>query len=95
MDDVVDNMYNAAYKVVIEKTPFEIMGIGTQSRLALKQCFPKELHLRTVGLVASATLQVRWLPASVEIVVICAVAAITDGGAVSVLAIDVVITALG
>lgn len=49
----------------------------------------------SVGLVASATLQVRRLPASVEVVVICALATIADGGAISVLAIDVVIAALG
>lgn len=61
----------------------------------LAECSKMEWYLRQVGLVASATLQVRWLPASVEVVVICAVATIADGGAVSVLSVDIVVTTLG
>jgi hypothetical protein len=48
-----------------------------------------------IDLVASTTLQLWRLPSGVEVVVICAVAAIADGGAISVFTVEVVITALG
>lgn len=96
MDGGVENMYNAAYKVEKEKALFKIMHGCTRSWVAfLGECSPESQSLRRADLVASATLEVRRLPASVEVVVICAVAAIADGGAVSVLAIDVVIATLG
>lgn len=69
--------------------------VGQTIVSGLRKCSKMEWYLRQVGLVASATLQVRWLPASVEVVVICAVATIADSGAVSVLSIDIVVTTLG
>lgn len=98
MNGVVGNMYNAAYKIATGKNAIRDHEWWYTIASGLENCFPKEPeepHLHTVGLVASATLQVRRLPASVEVVVICAIAAIADGRAISVLAVNIVITALG
>jgi hypothetical protein len=83
---VADNMYNATYSVRSEQIPFKIVPDDAPSCLVLKI---------VIRLVASTALQVGWLPASVEFVVICTVATIADGRAITVLAVDFVIAALG
>lgn len=83
---MVDNMYNAASKV------------GSGKEFQSRPCLVIHDHVWfskcVIDLVAATALQVWRLPA-VKVVVIRAVAAITDGRAVSVFAVDVVIAALG
>ena len=95
-DGLVDNMYNVAEKrkMAVKKVPLDIMSWRYKIACGFVEIFPKELCLHGVHLVASATLEVRRLPASIEVVVICAVTTIADGGAVSVLAVNVVVAAL-
>lgn len=59
-----------------------------EPRQCLRQCV--WFHL-----VAAATVQLCWAPASVEVVVVGAVAAIADGRAMPVLAIDIVVALRG